>query len=108
MTQGCFKMAPQDQTFISRTSCFGSILHRRLEGRSPIYFIVWGASDNTATKLPKSFSAEMPQPEETDDSLTDVARQEREYVRRRLVEQLRREPTEEEINEWLRQQTEGY
>ena len=40
--------------------------------------------------------------------LEDVARQEREYVRGRLREELKREPTDEEMDEWLRQQTEGH
>ena len=43
-----------------------------------------------------------------DNSLEDAARGEREYVRERLRAELRREPTEEEISEWLREQTEGY
>jgi hypothetical protein len=51
-----------------------------------------------------------PEPDETgaDNSLEDAARDERDYARTRLSEQLSREPTEDEINEWLRQQTEGY
>jgi hypothetical protein len=40
--------------------------------------------------------------------LDDAARGEREYVRRRLREELQREPTEGELDEWLRQHTEGY
>jgi hypothetical protein len=43
-----------------------------------------------------------------DDSLEGAARGEREYARERLNEQLGREPTEDEVNEWLRAQTEGY
>jgi len=42
------------------------------------------------------------------DSVEDAARAEREYARERLREELGREPTEEEVSEWLRQQTEGY
>ncbi|MBC7929993.1 MAG: hypothetical protein H7Z38_05430 [Rubrivivax sp.] len=42
------------------------------------------------------------------DSLEDAVRDEQEYARERLREELKREPTEDEINEWLRQQTEGY
>ena len=41
-------------------------------------------------------------------SLEDVARDEREYVRGRLRAELKREPTDEEIDEWLREHTEGY
>lgn len=43
-----------------------------------------------------------------DNSLEDIAQDEREIPRERLREQLGREPTGEEIDEWLRQQTEGY
>jgi len=51
---------------------------------------------------------EAPEPEETDSSLQETARVERDYLRRRLREELQREPTDEELNEWLRQHTEGY
>ncbi len=40
--------------------------------------------------------------------LEDVAETEHKYLRERLHEELAREPTEEELNEWLRQHTEGY
>ena len=43
-----------------------------------------------------------------DAPLDDAAQSEREYVRGRLREELKREPTEEELDEWLRQHTEGY
>lgn len=42
------------------------------------------------------------------DSLEDAVRDEHDYARERLREELERDPTEEEINEWLRRQTEGY
>lgn len=49
------------------------------------------------------------EPGETDTGgLEDAARSEREYVRTRLREELAREPTEQELDEWLRQHTEGY
>jgi len=40
--------------------------------------------------------------------LEDVAENEHRYLHERLREDLGREPTEEELNEWLRQHTEGY
>lgn len=43
-----------------------------------------------------------------DSSLEDVARDEREYVRGRLRAELGRDPSEEEIDEWMREHTEGY
>ncbi|HYP01718.1 MAG TPA: hypothetical protein VER76_16115 [Pyrinomonadaceae bacterium] len=43
-----------------------------------------------------------------DASLEETAEREREYLRRRLRDELQREPTEDELNEWLREHTEGY
>jgi hypothetical protein len=40
--------------------------------------------------------------------LEGVAEKERKYLYERLKTELKREPTEEELNEWLRQHTEGY
>ncbi len=42
------------------------------------------------------------------DDLTDAARQERDYLRERLRAELGRDPNDEELNDWLRQHTEGY
>jgi hypothetical protein len=46
--------------------------------------------------------------EDSNAPLDDAARNEREYVRQRLRDELKREPTEGEVDEWLRQHTEGY
>ena len=43
-----------------------------------------------------------------DATLDEVAEREHEYLRQRLRNELQREPTEEELNEWLREHTEGY
>lgn len=43
-----------------------------------------------------------------DASLEEAAEREREYLRGRLRDELRREPTGEELDEWLREHTEGY
>jgi hypothetical protein len=43
-----------------------------------------------------------------DGSLEETAEREREYLRGRVREELGREPTEEELDEWLREHTEGY
>lgn len=40
--------------------------------------------------------------------LERVAETEQEYLHQRLRNELGREPTEEELDEWLRQHTEGY
>jgi hypothetical protein len=40
--------------------------------------------------------------------LENAARAEHEFLHQRLREQLGREATEEELDEWLRQHTEGY
>ena len=61
-----------------------------------------------------SLTPETEEPEEpetdggADDSLEDAARKEREYMRERLRSELNRDPTEEELNDWLRRHTEGY
>ncbi|HEX8176913.1 MAG TPA: hypothetical protein VF543_17620 [Pyrinomonadaceae bacterium] len=57
-----------------------------------------------------SFSSEDGTPEagEGDDSLSDAAETERDYVRNRLRDESGREPSEEEVDEWLRRHTEGY
>ena len=51
---------------------------------------------------------ESPAPKDADTGLEDAARTERDYLRQRLREELGREPTESELDEWLRQHTEGY
>jgi hypothetical protein len=43
-----------------------------------------------------------------DDSLQTLARDEHDYAREQLSRELGREPTEDEIDDWLRRQTEGY
>ncbi|HYO64177.1 MAG TPA: hypothetical protein VER08_11145 [Pyrinomonadaceae bacterium] len=48
------------------------------------------------------------QPEGANTGLEDAARDEREYLRERLRSELGRQPTEQELNEWLRRHTEGY
>lgn len=55
-----------------------------------------------------SLADETPSQDETDAPLEEAVREEREYVRRRLREELAREPTEEEVDDWLRRHTEGY
>ena len=43
-----------------------------------------------------------------DATLEETAEREHEYLRGRLRDELQREPTEDELNEWLREHTEGY
>lgn len=43
-----------------------------------------------------------------DASLEEAAEREREYLRGRLRDESGREPTDEELDEWLREHTEGY
>ncbi len=45
---------------------------------------------------------------ENETKLEDVAQTEHEYLHERLRDDLGREPTEAELDEWLRQHTEGY
>ena len=48
------------------------------------------------------------EPAGANSGLEEAARDEREYLRGRLRRELNREPTEEELNDWLRRHTEGY
>ncbi len=57
---------------------------------------------------PDAPSEETTQSSDTEPALEEVARKERNYVRQELREELEREPTEEEVDEWLRRHTEGY
>jgi len=41
-------------------------------------------------------------------TLEEAAAREREYLRSRLRDELKRDPTDEELDEWLREHTEGY
>jgi DNA-directed RNA polymerase specialized sigma subunit len=41
-------------------------------------------------------------------SLSDAVKEEEQFVRERLKDELGREPTREEIDEWLREHTESY
>lgn len=45
---------------------------------------------------------------EGDGTLEEVAEKEREYLRRRLRDEWQREPTEDQLDEWLREHTEGH
>jgi hypothetical protein len=47
-------------------------------------------------------------PEKESNGLADAARGEHKFLHERLRQELGREPTEEELDEWLRQHTEAY
>lgn len=74
----------------------------------PDHFAVREIFHGAVSKRSASSTGETPEPEDTETPLEDAARSEREYVRQRLREELQREPTEEELDEWLRRHTEGY
>jgi len=46
--------------------------------------------------------------EREENDLSEVVRGEESFVREKLKEELGREPTSEEIDEWLREHTESY
>lgn len=66
--------------------------------------------DDSSESEPRAGTTEGPGAEETPggDSLADAARDEREVAAQRLREELSRDATEAEIDEWLRRHTEGY
>jgi hypothetical protein len=71
-------------------------------------FRIYQVGRDTAFKQDDAAPEEETEPDDADAPLDDAARSEREYVRERLREELKREPTERELDEWLRQHTEGY
>ncbi len=46
--------------------------------------------------------------EQEENDLSEAVREEESFVREKLKEELNREPTKEEIDEWLREHTESY
>jgi hypothetical protein len=72
----------------------------------PARLLMLGIVDGGAFSA--SSSAEDETPAEEGDSLGEAAENERDYVRQRLRDELGREPSEEEMDEWLRRHTEGY
>lgn len=71
-----------------------------------------GKSFSERTPSGKSFSTLRLDAEDApgvaDENLEDAVRGERDYLRERLRGELKREPTEEELDEYLRRHTEGY
>lgn len=45
---------------------------------------------------------------ENDSSLDSLVREEQSVVRQKLIDKLQREPTQQEIDNWLSEHTEGY
>lgn len=76
---------------------------RRAKGCGPSPRRILSTEENPSTE-----NTEENTEESTDHELEDAARTEQDYLRQRLREELQREPTEQELDEWLRQHTEGY
>ena len=62
-------------------------------------------SENTPDELPASSTDAPP---DNDSSLEALVSEEQSIARERMREKLGREPTQEEADEWLNEQTEGY
>jgi hypothetical protein len=86
----------------------GSIPGQMLEDDVPVRLNMWGAVDESSSCEVEAAPESEAGADESDAGLDDAARDEQEYVRQRLREELKREPTEEEMDEWLREHTEGY
>ena len=84
-----------------------NVIHVRAED-VPSRLLVLRTLQRTAFSCSFSSEEKAPAPEGVDASLDDAAQGERDYVRRRLRDELGREPSEEEVDEWLRRHTEGY
>lgn len=96
----------QAHSFFRGNYGFMLTLHQGIEISSGLRF--YPNNREAAFKLADTTSGEATEPDDADAPLDDAAQGEREYVRGRLREELKREPTEDELDEWLRQHTEGY
>jgi hypothetical protein len=101
------------QLSTSMTCGEGSIADRLREDESSLRLKISGTTvqgpDATSPEAsPEPVEAEGAGADEEGAGLDDAVRSEREYVRERLRDELKREPTEEEMDAWLREQTEGY
>jgi hypothetical protein len=77
--------------------------------RFPQTHIDGGALRHALSMSPESEELDTPESEGgADDSLEEAARKERESMREHLRAELKRDPTDEELNDWLRRHTEGY
>lgn len=101
-------MLQQKQAYSSFRGNYGFMLtiRQRIEVSSRLG--IYQSNHEGAFKLSDASSEDVTEPDDADASLDDAAQSEREYVRERLREELKREPTEGELDEWLRQHTEGY
>lgn len=70
--------------------------------------IIPNTSTCAPTRLPLFFVDDSTHDAPGGDTLDDAARDEKEYARSRLSDELGREPTDAEIDEWLRDHTESY
>lgn len=62
----------------------------------------------TILSTSQSGTSKSAEQDETDPELEDTVQEEQEYLRERLRSELGREPTEQELNDWLREHTESY
>jgi hypothetical protein len=104
-------MLQQKRASLSFLSFKGNYGFMLVPNRSAGIFFGFGNSQINRDSAFERFDAspeETTEPDDQEAPLDDAARSEREYVRQRLREELKREPTERELDEWLRQHTEGY
>lgn len=99
---------PPVQCQIKDVSFFGAGEQRRLMITGEEANLAIETSVATAEVLVMTLEDEENKDADENAKLEDVAQSEHKYLHQRLREDLGREPTEEELDEWLRQHTEGY
>jgi hypothetical protein len=101
-------MLQQKQAHLSSRGNYGFMLTLNKGVEASCISGSYRLSRNVVSNLFDASPEEAPAPDELETPLDDAAQSEREYVKERLREELKREPTETELDEWLRQHTEGY
>lgn len=99
---------PPVECLIKDVSLFSAEDRRRLIVTGEEANLAIETSLATAEVLVMTFEGEENKDADEHSKLEEVAQSEHEYLHQRLREDLGREPTEEELDEWLRQHTEGY
>jgi hypothetical protein len=76
--------------------------------REPLRRVVIACEDDRLTLETSLKTGEVKVMVDEDDELENVAAEEEQFVREQLQKEFGREPTDEEVNEWVREHTESY
>ena len=97
----------EELTRMMRVTC-SPIQSVQIFVREPLRRVVIACEDDRLTLETSLETGEVKIMVDEDDELENVAAEEEQFVREQLQKEFGREPTDEEVNEWLREHTESY